>query len=229
MGASHIDFNYEFNIAGREKTCFAIQLDAATLHMIGHTPETNPQWTELQYEQCRCCTLETKSFPYCPIALNMVDLVEAFKDIVSYNDCLVRCITADRTYSKETSVMEGLSSIFGIIMATSKCPSMSFLRPMARFHLPFSTITETTVRTTSLFLLRQYFELKREATHCLDFTRLEKHYKDVKLVNEGLLGRLKSLGHQDADRNAVVTLHSLSQLLSMEIDYSLNTIEHMFV
>jgi hypothetical protein len=229
MNSKRVTFDYEFILPGRDKTCFGIQLDSDSLKIIGHTPASKPAWTELDFEKCQCCTLTIDTYPHCPIALNIVELVDAFKDIVSYDDCLVRCITVNRTYSKETSVMEGLSSIFGIIMATSDCPVMSFLRPMARFHLPFSTITETTVRTTSLFLLRQYFEQKRADTHRLDFSRLEKHYKDVKLVNEGLLKRLKDLGHQDADRNAVVTLHSLSQFLSMEIDYNLNTIEHMFV
>ena len=34
--------------------------------------------------------------------------------------------------------------------------------------------------------------------------------------------------YSDADKNALITLHSLSQFLSMEIDYSLSGLEYVF-
>ena len=141
---------------------------------------------------------------------------------------MVVCETQDRTYSKRTSAMDGLTSIFGIVMATSNCPVMNFLKPMARFHLPFSSVEETTARSTSLFLLGQYFQYKKGKVNTFDFDQLEKSYARVQLVNEGLLERIQSLGNQDADKNAIITLHSLSQFLSMEMDFSLNTIAHLF-
>jgi hypothetical protein len=124
--------------------------------------------------------------------------------------------------------MEGLTSVFGIVMATSNCPVMNFLKPMARFHLPFSSVEETTARSTSLFLLGQYFEYKKGRVSHFDFDQLEKRYIQVKQVNEGLLERIRSLGNQDADKNAIITLHSLSQFLSQEMDFSLNSIAHLF-
>jgi hypothetical protein len=154
--------------------------------------------------------------------------VDRFKNILSHKNCRVICETVDRTYSKMTSAMEGLTSVFGVIMATSNCPVMNFLKPMARFHLPFSSVEETTARSTSLFLLGQYFEYKKGRGSGFDFDRLEKSYARVQLVNEGLLERIRSLGNRDADKNAIITLHSLSQFLSMEMDFSLTTIAHFF-
>jgi len=124
--------------------------------------------------------------------------------------------------------MEGLSAIFGVIMATSDCPVMEFLKPMARFHLPFATIEETTVRTASMYLLAQYFKNKNRPEIKSDFKVLEKHYSRVQRVNEGLLARIHSVSSEDADKNAIVTLHSLSQFLPMEIDYSLSGLEYIF-
>lgn len=99
---------------------------------------------------------------------------------------------------------------------------------MARFHLPFATIEETTVRSASMYLLAQYFKYKNSKSMHFDFKKLEKHYARVKLVNEGLLARVNSVGSEDADKNAIVTLHSISQFLSMEIDYSLSGLEYIF-
>ena len=112
--------------------------------------------------------------------------------------------------------------------APSKCPVMDFFRPMARFHLPFATIEETMVRAASMFLLRQYYEYKRGLIKEFDLGSLETRYSLVQQVNEGLLERVRSLGSEDADKNAMVTLHSLSQLLATEIDYNLTELEYMF-
>ena len=124
--------------------------------------------------------------------------------------------------------MEGLSAIFGVIMATSDCPIMNFLKPMARFHLPFSSVEETTARTASLYLLGRYFRYKDQPDTKIDFNPLENHYAQVRIVNEGIIKRISTISNQDADKNAIVTLHSLSLFLSMEIDYSLSSLEYIF-
>jgi hypothetical protein len=187
-----------------------------------------PPWTQLSYKQCQCCPLSPQKELYCPVAVNISDLVNRFKDILSHKNCMVVCETIDRTYSKNTSAMDALTSVFGIVMATSNCPVMDFLKPMARFHLPFSSVEETTARSTSLFLLGQYFKYKKGKVNGFDFDELEKSYARVQLVNEGLLARIQSLGKEDADKNAIITLHSLSQFLSLEMDFSLSTVAHLF-
>lgn len=224
-----IHFNYQFQFEDDYTKNYNIVLDPKTLSLIPDGHRHKPQdWTRLNYKQCSVCPLTLDSHPFCPIALNIMELVETFKDVFSYHNCTVVCETQDRTYSKNTSIMEGLSAIFGVIMATSDCPIMNFLKPMARFHLPFSTVEETTARTASLYLLGQYFKYKNQPDKMLDFKPLENHYVKVKMVNEGIIKRISTVSNQDADKNAIVTLHSLSLFLSMEIDYSLSSLEYIF-
>ena len=223
-------FNYKFQFEDGYTKNYHVALDPKTLSIIPDELRPQPQdWTRLKYHQCSNCPLEVDTHPYCPIAVNIMDLVETFKDVLSYHNCTVVCETEDRTYSKKTSIMEGLSTIFGVIMATSNCPIMDFLKPMARFHLPFSSVEETTARTTSMYLLSQYFKSKDRNHIEIDFKTLENHYGQVKLINEGIIKRISSVSKQDADKNAIVTLHSLSLFLSMEIDYSLSTLEYIFI
>jgi len=222
-------FNYHFQFEDDYSKNYQIVLDPKTLSLITDRYRHNPQdWTRLDYKQCSNCPLAINSHPFCPIALNIMELVETFKDVLSYHNCTVVCETEDRTYSKNTSIMEGLSAIFGVIMATSDCPVMNFLKPMARFHLPFSTVEETTARTASLYLLGQYFRYKNQKDIKIDFKPLENHYAQVKMVNEGIIKRISTVSNRDADKNAIVTLHSLSLFLSMEIDYSLSSLEYIF-
>lgn len=223
-------FHYHFVLPDGSTKDYPIALDPNTLSLLRDDMDREPaEWTRLEFEQCQCCPLTPDIHPWCPIALNIMELVHNFMDLFSYHDCLVTCETAERSYSKKTSVMEGLSAIFGVIMATSDCPIMEFLKPMARFHLPFATIEETTVRTASMYLLAQYFRYKDQPGMKFDFKTLEKHYAKVQQVNEGLLRRINSVSSEDADKNAIITLHSLSQFLSMEIDYSLGGLESIFV
>ena len=230
MKRSPFRFRYQFVFSDGNAKDYEISLAPDTLSLIREEQDqTMAEWTRLDYEQCQCCPLTPDVEPQCPIALNIMELVDNFKDVFSYHDCMVHCESAERTYSKKTSVMEGLSSIFGVIMATSDCPVMEFLKPMARFHLPFSTIEETTVRTASMYLLAQYFKHKDQPGLKFDFKTLEQHYAKVQHVNEGLLRRIKSVSSEDADKNAIITLHSLSQFLSMEIDYSLGGLESVFL
>jgi hypothetical protein len=226
---SPFQYHYQFQFLNGQVKDYHITLNPDTLSMIPVASTlAMPDWVGLTFKQCRHCPLKTESHANCPIAVNLMELVESFKNVFSYHDCMVVCHTAERTYSKQTSVMEGLSAIFGVIMATSDCPVMEFLKPMARFHLPFATIEETTVRTASMYLLAQYFKHKNQPEMRCDFKTLEYHYSRVQWVNEGLLARIHSVTSEDADKNAIVTLHSLSQFLSMEIDYSLSGLEYIF-
>lgn len=222
-------FHYHFMFPNGGGKDYLIALDPNTLSLLRDDMDGEPaEWTRLEFEQCHCCPLTAEMNPHCPIALNIMELVQSFKDLFSYHDCTVTCEAEERSYSKNTSVMEGLSAIFGVIMATSDCPVMEFLKPMARFHLPFATIEETTVRTASMYLLAQYFRYKDQPGMKFDFKTLENHYARVQQVNEGLLRRINNVSSEDADKNAIITLHSLSQFLSMEIDYSLGGLESIF-
>lgn len=222
----HIEYEFCFDDAPNK--VFKIELDNETVSMIHSKPQEKPAWTKLSHEQCECCQLDADTVEYCPIAVNIAELVEDFKGSFSYDNCLVCVRTQERTYQKETSVQEGLFSVMGIIMATSDCPTMNLFKPMARFHLPFATIQETVVRSTSFYLMRQYFEHKKGKNPDLDMEKLDEHYEKVQLVNRGMLERINSVVEKDADRNAIIILNSLAQLFGMEIEDNMNSVYYLF-
>jgi len=219
---------YEFRFESGDRKKFHINLNADTLIMATPQLPEKPGWTQLQFRQCACCPLSKDKHPFCPVALNIASVVEAFRNTISHESCIVRCVTPERVYLKKTSLMEGLSSLLGLIMAVSNCPIMGFFRPMARFHLPFSTVEETTVRAVSLYLLKQYFLHKNRQVIDLDLKQLQKHYETIQAVNAGLLERIRGLHRGDSDINAICIFHSLSQLLSTEIDTELGSIKYLF-
>jgi hypothetical protein len=181
MVQSDKTYIYTFLFPDGEEKLFHITLDASA-HYRNSSQEAQPEWTRLPHHQCPHCLLTTADASHCPIAVNLADLVAAFQDTVSYRDCTVSCVGSERTVTKDTSVQDGLSSIMGIIMATSGCPTLDLLRPMAWFHLPFATIDESLFRSASTYLLRQYFEVQQGEQPDFSLGRIKAHYARIERV-----------------------------------------------
>ncbi|KZY13643.1 hypothetical protein A3725_20235, partial [Alcanivorax sp. HI0035] len=115
-----------------------------------------PAWAALTYHQCSHCPLDKETHRYCPIALNLAYLLPESALGDSFQTVTVEVDTPQRQYRQTTTLQRALSSLFGLICALSDCPHTRFLRPMARFHLPLSSASETLVRSASLFLLQQH-------------------------------------------------------------------------
>lgn len=220
-------FHYEFSFLDQSSLVYTISLDPVS-HHINVCPITPPPWADLLHHQCSPCSLKTDTHPYCPVALVIAELVEKFKNTASYTPCTVSCTSAERIVSKETVVQDGLSSILGLLMATSGCPIMDFFRPMARFHLPFSTVDESIFRVTATYLLHQYYLNQGGDSSTFSLFEMKSHFTKVKEVNRGMLERILDVAVLDADRNAIVTLNSLAQILEMEIDANIESLRFLF-
>jgi hypothetical protein len=220
---------YDFLFEDHTEKSHTIDIDSQTMEFL--PPKLSsppPAWTALENNKCSHCPLNSKDSPQCPVALNLSELVHAFQDDISHTEAVVRVTSQERTYMKQVPLQEGILSIFGLVMATSSCPYMKFLRPLARYHLPFANADETIVRSVSMYLLGQYFVAKKGGEPDLKLTKLEDNYKNTQIVNVGILSRIRNLNKGDADSNALTILHNFSQLLTMAISRDLTKFEYLF-
>ena len=228
MSKKNYKITYKFEYKDGRSSTFEVVLDE-TVSLKPTDSGAKPDWTRLERNQCTNCPLKKETTPHCPIAVNLAEFVDHFKTDKASEEALVQVTTNERVFTKSASVQDGLFSIFGIVMATSGCPIMNFLKPMARFHLPFATHEETIVRSISMHLLSKYFQKKRGQKVEFDLESLDKKYAEVQKVNDGMLARIRSVvSSGDADANAVVILHAFGFLLSSEIKSNLNSIEYLF-
>ena len=224
---------YDFEFDDGRKFAYPLILDKNTISLISDRKPPLPSWTKLDYYQCNVCPLTKEDTRYCPIATNIAELIEDFKEIESTEHAWITVHTMERTYRIEAPIQKGLASIFGIIMATSNCSMMNFLKPMARYHLPFSTSEETTVRSVSMYLLGQYFIAKKRGQPALSLKNLDRAYSLVQKVNRGICDRITSViqeskGHGDAANNAIVILDAFSKILKSEIEENLDSLTPLF-
>lgn len=59
--------------------------------------------------------------------------------------------------------------------------------------------------------------------------RIEEHYEEVQMVNVGILKRINMTSQMDADKNAIVTLNALAQILVMEVEEDLESFKQLFL
>ncbi len=213
-----ISFHYKFTLSDGEIREFGLELDSETLSLARKEKEIYPEWTRLPYHKCPNCPLSDAQHMHCPIAANLVGLVEFFKDSISHEEVDVEITTETRRYVKHTSLQIGISSLIGIYMVTSGCPVMDKLRPMVRTHLPFATREETMYRVISMYLLAQYFLYKEGQRPDWDLENLTEIYEEIHTVNKSFCQRLSGIHIKDASLNALVQLDIFADFTSFSLE-----------
>lgn len=223
-----IDIQYRFTLPDGQIRIFDLKLDRKNLSIIYDSPRKLPAWTTLEFKQCPHCPLSVKTHPHCPMAVSIRNIVEQCNAIVSHQEVAVEVITNERVVSQKTSAQRAISSLMGLIIATSGCPHTGFFKPMARFHLPFASEEETIYRSASSYLLAQFFMRKKGLKSDVDLKGLEQIYRNVHTVNIAMSDRLRECGDEDSYLNALVLLDCLATLMPATIKHSLKEIEDVF-
>lgn len=224
-----LDFSYIFTLEDQKKEIFNLHLDSETLKLITTLPPSLPEWVQLDFHQCPHCPLDVKHSPNCPVALNLLGITQRFDQLLSYDYVHIHVDTQDRSISQDTTVQRGLSSLLGLLMATSGCPLMDFFKIMARFHLPFASTEETIWRAISTYMLAHYFLKKENVTFEFDFQNLSDIYTQIQLVNRTMAERLRKACQQDSMVNALILLDLFAKEIVPVIEESLDEIRQYFL
>lgn len=219
---------YRFTLPDSRERVFELEMDRDTAQLApaaGHEP---PAWTELAFNQCQGCPLQTATHSHCPAALHLSGVIDGFTDLVSYDKVRVTVESEERSVVATLSAQQALASLMGLIMASSGCPRTAVFRPMARFHLPFSSESETAYRVASMYLVAQHFVARAGGPADFALDDLERVYRGVHAVNRGMAQRLRAASRQDAIVNAVVLLDVYSSLVPAAIHDLLDEIKPAF-
>ncbi len=218
METHDIRFEYEFTFEDGSQKYFKVVIDEKKLLVKRDNDLLMPEWTKLKNFKCAHCPLDENVTVYCPVAINLVDIIEEFYGCASYDRVEIKIKTEARQYFKKDSLQVGVSSLIGILMVTSGCPIMGKLKPMVKFHLPFATLEETEYRVLSMYLLAQYFLGKRGVPPDWEFENLTRIYEDIRKLNQNVCKRIADLEQKDTSINSVVVLNNFADYVSFNID-----------
>jgi hypothetical protein len=227
-GRKTIAFRYRFSFADGVEKEFTLHLDSETLALVAPARPL-PEWTRLSFRQCPNCPLKEEESPHCPVAVGLVDIVEAFQDRKSHEAVQVLVESRERIYAKHTSLQTAASSLIGMYMTTAGCPILSRLRPMVDTHLPFMSPQETTFRMLSMYLVAQYFRARRGEAADWSLEGLTKILADIATINQAFCQRLNAIPMKDASVNALVVLSTLGDEARLSlVEHDLERLERLF-
>ena len=172
--------------------------------------------------------MKVEEHPRCPVAVNMVRPVSRFAKIISHRQVRLTVITKERTTVQETTAQEGLSSLMGLIMASSSCPHTAYFRPMARFHLPMASSEETVYRAIHDVPARAVLPAEGRAGAGFDLEGLKKLYENLEKVNMDICERLRAATDQDSTLNAVVLLDFFAKTVPFGMEMLLEEMRPLF-
>jgi hypothetical protein len=202
---------YQFDIEGGGT--FQFQVDVQRQYTQEIDRADHPFWTELEYHQCDNCPLAKGCWKHCPVAVDLRHVFAAFSPLASFRKVAVSVRTPEREYRHYCDLQIGLNSLMGLIMATSACPILAELRPLARFHLPFATREETIFRTVGAYLVKQYFVMKDGGKPDFELRGLSQLYEDLVVVNTCFVERIRAASAKDANLNAIIRYDTFSLLI----------------
>ncbi|WP_369601686.1 hypothetical protein AAIA72_01480 [Hahella sp. SMD15-11] len=217
---------YRFEFESREPYVFEVdtQRPVAT-----EEHRTLPAWTRLGHCQCVNCPLGKQEGARCPAAVDLIDLVDVFHGEPAFQKVRVEVTTPQRGYFKRTSLEEGLRSLMGLVMATSGCPILGQLRPLALHHMPFASEEEFILRSVSMYLLKQYFQLRENGTADWQLKGLIELNRQLQLVNQAMWQRIHSACEQDSNLKALLSFFSLASSVTFSLEAQLLKLRQHFL
>ncbi len=212
---------------GRTET-FKFVLDGRSFDLIPQKVVDPPDWTRLGYRQCQHCGLAETARPYCPLALQLHGLVEAFHDTRSIDEVVLDVVTVDRRVIQRVALQQAIASMLDLIWPICGCPKTTNMKPLARFHLPVASEEETVFRVTGMHLLGQYFRSHYGDSAAIEFDGLAKMYEDYHVLNKSLASRLQEVTRSDSVKNAITLLDMYSMLVPALLDDQLAEMRPFF-
>lgn len=226
----YLNFKYNFSFENGLVKEFNVKINLENLQVLMDPDTRFPEWAMYKNFKCPNCPHNRLENEFCPVALNLDQIIRFFSNFPSYDRVQLTIETNERTYSKKTSLQDGVSSLIGILMPTSGCAVMSKLKPMVRFHLPFSTLEETQYRVMSMYLLAQYFRMKHGKQPDWNMIELSNLYEDIKILNQNVCKRIADLEAKDTSINAVVVLNNFAEYVTFTLDdQHLEEMESLFI
>lgn len=226
-GASFV-YDFELAQASIRIGVWQDELGRITRVRAGDEAMVNPGLIALETEQCAHCPLQGTDSPDCPLAALVCPVVTRFAHLDSHTPARVVVHSSARDYHLDTSVQQGLRSLLGLLMGGSSCPHMTFFRPMARYHLPFSDESETLFRAVTNFAMASYLLSRREGRAAPDLILLQDIYQKIKVLNQGVSGRLRLMSDSDSTSNAIVLLDLFAKYLGNYLDEGLEDVSALY-
>lgn len=223
-----VEMNIQYKFKLEQDLVLQYAIDIERKEDLAKDLSEEPGWTRLEHCRCSNCPLSDAENTHCPVALDLRQVVDDFKDLPAMTKSTVTVLSAEREYTKLVGLEEGLRALMGLIMASSNCPILSHLKPMARNHLPFTTMDEFILRSVSSYLTAQYFVFREGGIPDWELKGLIATNKELQLVNQAFWQRIHSACGKDSNLKALLSFFTMSYSVSYSLESQLQKLKKDF-
>ncbi len=222
-------FRYTFISKSGGRKVFEVRLDPSSARLLPERAAAPlPEWTRLDAGKCGNCPLSSDTTPHCPAAAALAGVVEGFRDVLSYEEAEVIVEGDGRTTTKTAAVQRTLPSLIGLYMASSGCPILEKLKPMARFHLPFSSLEDTAYRVVTMYATAQFVRARQGLPADFKMDGLRDLYSQINQVNADFCGRLRAAAEEDSLFNSIVSLDLFAAVMKIPLRGRVDAVFDLF-
>ena len=223
-----VKIQYCFILDDQRREVFDLELDARSLEVVNKEAMEHPPWTALEFHQCPHCPLDKETVPYCPVATALANVIQRFENVCSFDELDLEVITSQRRVSQRTTAQRALGSFLGLLFVTSGCFYTDYFKPMARFHLPLSSLEDSVYRFASMYLMAQYFRHEEGLESNLELTGLKRIFDNMHQLNIFISERIRNATSTDSSLNAVIQLDAFLGLMPHITHEQLGEIRYLF-
>jgi hypothetical protein len=181
---------YNFQLQDGSEENFQLQLESRTLKIIQPPMHPLPNWTLLSNCRCANCPLEPAAVSHCPAAVCMSGWLERFARLLSCGQSTLKVKTPERLINGLITTQKGVASLMRLLIVVSGCPRASFMKPLARFHMPFGDDAESVWQASAAYLLVQYFRERDGSPSNTDLKEVWGLFRDLQEAHLGFVDRL---------------------------------------
>ena len=224
-----ITYQYQFIFDNNDTKEFTHRIDTETLKLINPGRESFPSWAKLGCHKCPNCPLDESQHQYCPAAAGISEAIESLSEILTVDKVDVLVKTAERDFSKFTTVSEGLSSMVSLVLASSGCPIFGRLKPLVRNHLPFESPIEQVYRSLGMYLSYQKFSGKYKDNPDWSLSHFTKFYEEINTASEAFCSRLREIPIAKVGLNILTKLDCFTKYIDFKIsDENITELQRLF-
>ncbi|WP_269539684.1 DUF6901 family protein [Cerasicoccus fimbriatus] len=187
-----------------------------------------PEWTRLDYHQCKNCPLDEKRIERCPAAAAVAGLLENFTEVVSFQKVDLVIVRANGQYSIRGSAQMVVFALLVEFVSRAKCPYLFDPSADKGFFFLCLDVDQLLYRFFSSFLIQHHLLSSGEPDpNAVNWHRFQQYMGEIRIALEGLLDRIQAYCHEDANINALTGAISISKLLEEHWDDSLRLFKDM--
>ncbi len=216
--------DYLCRLNDEREIAYEFRLDPVSWVLQNESAEP-PDWTKLDYYPCPGCPLSKKDGDHCPAAKNLSLITGDWREVRSYDPVEVEVTLEQRTIAATVSAQSAISTISGLLLGSSRCPTLSVFRPLARFHQPFAGPRESSYRVLMAYMTYQHLYQREEA---FDPAAIVALYEKVETINQYLAKRIAHLPDDEAVAQAIVQLDCLSKHIIISLEETLELFRELF-